>query len=68
MMNKVHNIGELKAGCSELECYHMGTAEELARKFAPRVGGKIYKSLAALVNALNKGVDSWTQNHFTYFG
>ena len=68
MNSKVHNIGELKSGSSELECYHFGTVEELARKFAPRVGGKIYKSLAALVNALNKRVDSWTQNHFTYLG
>lgn len=63
-----HTIAEFKAGTSFLECYHMGTAEELARKFAPRVGGKIYKSLAALVTALNKGLDKWNQNYFDYIG
>ena len=66
MNGNKHNIGEFKAGSSALECYHIGTAEELAEKFAPRVGGKVYKSLSALVNALNKGLDKWKSNYFEY--
>lgn len=66
MNGKQHNIGEYKAGSSELECYHIGTVNELACKFAPRVGGKVYKSLSALVKAINKGLDKWKNNYFEY--
>lgn len=66
MNGKEHNIAEYKAGDSTLECYHTGTVKELAQKFAPMVGGKVYKSLSALVKALNKGLDKWNSNYFEY--